>query len=138
MSNNTEIVTIALDFDGTVVENVYPDMGKDVPLAANTLRILHQFGYKIILYTMRSGDLLDFAVEWFKERKIPLYGIQFDPTQHEWSSSNKCYADLIIDDRAFGCPLIKYESFERPVVNWVQVANMLLHSKYEHRYGGGV
>ena len=60
---------IAVDFDGTCVEHEYPNIGLDVEGAVETLRTLNNKGHRLILFTMRSGDKLDKAVKWFKDRK---------------------------------------------------------------------
>ena len=65
---------IAIDFDGTVVTHAYPHMGMDAD-AVPVLKELVANDCKLILYTMRSGQLLEKAVQWFKEQKIPLYAI---------------------------------------------------------------
>ena len=62
---------IAIDFDGTVVTHAYPHMGMDAG-AVPVLKELVANDCKLILYTMRSGQLLEKAVQWFKEQKIPL------------------------------------------------------------------
>jgi hypothetical protein len=95
---------IAIDFDGTCVTHDYPKIGKDIG-AVPILKKLVESGHRLILYTMRSGKELQEAREWFAENGIALYGAQFNPTQKEWTSSNKCYAQLYIDDAAYGCPL---------------------------------
>lgn len=112
---------IAIDFDGTCVTHDYPNVGLDIG-AQRVLRMLVESRHNLILYTMRSGKELQDAVDWFDRNDIPLYGIQKNPTQESWTSSNKCYAHLYIDDAAFGCPLItRLSKSKRPFVNWVQV-----------------
>lgn len=69
---------IAIDFDGTVVTHAYPHMGMDAG-AVPVLKELVANDCKLILYTMRSGQLLEKAVQWFKEQKIPLYAINENP-----------------------------------------------------------
>lgn len=112
---------ICIDFDGTCVDHRYPKIGPDAPYAVETLKELDESGHQLILFTMRSGEKLEDAVNWFKEKDIPLYGVQFNPTQKKWTKSNKCYAELYIDDAAFGCPLIQPEGFENPCVDWIKV-----------------
>ncbi len=112
---------IAVDFDGTVVEHRYPDIGQEAPFAVDTLKWLISNGHNIILFTMRSGYHLGQAIDWFSEKEIQLYGVQYNPTQAKWSQSNKCYAQLYIDDAAFGCPLILPKGFYRPCVDWIKV-----------------
>ena len=114
---------IAVDFDGTVVDQCYPRIGPDVPYAVVTLQELCK-KHRIILNTMRSGKELSDAVRWMRENEITLFGIQSDPEQHGWTESMKCYADVHIDDRGFGMPLIKPPGFVRPCVDWLAVRKM--------------
>ncbi len=116
---------IAVDFDGTCVEHDYPAVGMDVEGAVDTLRELNRRGHRIILYSMRSGDKLDAAVRWFKERKIELWAVNSNPEQGEWTSSPKVYADLYIDDSALGCPIMFIDGVQRPVVKWDKVRTQL-------------
>lgn len=117
---------IAIDFDGTVVEHVFPRVGKDVPGAVSVLKALVDKGHRLILYTMRSDQYLADAVNWFKARDIQLYGIQTDPEQITWTHSNKCNADLVIDDRNLCIPLTYPAAAEdRPYVDWVGVTKEL-------------
>lgn len=127
---------INIDFDGTVVTHEYPNIGKDIG-AAPVLRKLIENGHRLILFTMRSemkgispvtgneeDNGLNDAINWFKTNNIPLYGIQTNPTQAEWTSFPKSYAELMIDDSALGCPLV-YGKHERPYVDWVKVEELL-------------
>src|SRR6187402_531197 len=107
---------IAIDFDGTCVTHEYLNIGNDIG-AASVLRQLVKSGHRLILYTMRSGKELEAARDWFSDENIPLYGCQYNPTQKDWTTSNKCYAQLYIDDAALGCPL-KYPAGQRPYVDW--------------------
>ena len=118
--------TIAVDFDGTVVDHTYPEVGEDVPNAVRVLKQLIKNGNKIVLFTMRSGKELQDAVEWFEKNDIELYGINNNPTQHNWTDSPKAYANLYIDDSAFGCPLIKVSGFCKKCVDWEYVERKLL------------
>ena len=120
---------IAIDFDGTVVDHRYPCVGPDVPNAVKTLSALCDRGDKLILWTMRSGRYLDDAVVWFAKYKILLYGIQCNPVQHKWTESPKAYAQLYIDDAAFGAPLLRYPDFERPCIDWYAVSDVLFKAK---------
>jgi len=118
-------ITIAVDFDGTCVEHEYPHIGADAEGAAEVLRELAANDCKLILYTMRSGALLEKAANWFKERNIPLYGINENPGQ-TWSDSRKVHANLYIDDSALGCPLRFIDGVAHPVVDWQKVRRQLV------------
>lgn len=114
-------IIIAVDFDGTCVKHKYPDVGEDVPYAVKTLLALAENSHKIILYTMRSNEPLLHAVNWFKSNNIPLYEINKNPSQRFWTNSPKVYANLYIDDAAYGCPLKHDIGDERPYVDWVVI-----------------
>ena len=107
----------AIDFDGTVVQHQFPKVGPSVPGALAGLRELVEGGHEIILYTMRSGDSLQDAVDYIRLRGIPLKGVNHNPEQSQWTDSPKAFAHRYIDDSAVGCPLI-YPATGRPYVNW--------------------
>jgi hypothetical protein len=109
---------IAIDFDGTCVTHDYPRVGKDIG-AVPVLKKLTDSGHQLILNTMRSGDELADAIQWFIDNDIPLYGVNENPTQKSWTASPKVYAHLYIDDAALGCPLMFDNAVSnRPFVNW--------------------
>ena len=118
---------IAVDFDGTCVTHDYPAVGKEIG-ADVALKKIAQDGHQLILYTMRSGKELQDAIDWFNRNDIPLYGIQTNPTQKSWTDSPKAYANLYIDDAAFGAPLIVDPSISnRPFIDWSIVSNYFGH-----------
>ena len=81
---------IAVDFDGTVVTHAYPEIGDDAG-AVPVLKELTDNGCRLILFTMRHGKLLDDAIRWFRERGIPLYAVNENPSQQRWTSSPKAF-----------------------------------------------
>ncbi len=96
---------IAIDFDGTIVEDQYPDIGKEKRFAFMTLREFQKQGHRLILWTCRKGKELDEAVELCRKNGIEFYAVNknypeeiFDDTQ----TSRKIYADIYIDDRNIG------------------------------------
>lgn len=52
-------MTIAVDFDGTIVEHRYPEIGQEIPFATDTLKMLIADHHKLILWSVREGELLD-------------------------------------------------------------------------------
>ena len=56
-------IKIAVDFDGTIVEHMYPEIGKENLFAFQTLKELEKKGAKLILWTYRTGKELGEAVE---------------------------------------------------------------------------
>ena len=99
-------MTIAVDFDGTIVTHEYPKIGKERTFATDTLKHLIQDGHKLVLWTVREGDLLDEAVNWCKERGVEFYAINRDYPEEERETNNhfsrKLKVDLWIDDRNIG------------------------------------
>lgn len=122
-------ITIAVDFDGTCVTHEYPHTGMDVG-AVPVLKELAANGNRLILLTMRSGELLKRAEQWFKGNGIPLYAVNANPGQKEWSQSPKVYADVYIDDSALGCPLKFRDGIRRPFVDWVKVRELLVRDGF--------
>jgi hypothetical protein len=118
-------VIFAVDFDGTCVEHMFPDVGPDVPGAVDVLRALVRAGHELIVWTMRSGQTLTDAEGWFMRHRIPLMGANENPFQHTWSQSPKAYAHTYIDDAALGCPLLPGIHGDRPMVDWVAVGRIL-------------
>ena len=123
---------ICVDFDGTVVDHRYPDIGAPVPGAIPWLLRLQQHGARLILYTMRSnnmetGDLLRKAVHYMEANGVRLYGVNRNPDQDDWTSSPKAYCDVYVDDSAIGCPLVQIIGFARPCVDWETVGPQLEH-----------
>lgn len=117
-------ITICIDFDGTCVTHNFPEMGKDIG-AIPVLKELVNKGHHLILYTMRSDETLNDAVNWFNVHNIPLYGINENKTQNTWTSSQKVYANLYIDDATLGCPLIQHNIEDRPYIDWIKVREYL-------------
>lgn len=126
-------MVIGLDFDGTCVTHEYPQVGQDIG-AVPVLKKLIENEHQLILNTMRSGRELGDAIDWFKENGIELYGVGYNPTQARWTTSNKCYAELYIDDAGLGAPLSimttkddegKEVGYGRPFINWVIVEEYL-------------
>ena len=119
---------IAIDFDGTCTTHEFPYVGKDIG-AIPVLKKLVEKGHGLVLLTMRDKNYLDAAVKWFDDNEISLYGIQRNPTQNNWTTSPKAYAELYIDDAALGCPLVYPENGDRPYVDWNKVEQLLIDKK---------
>ena len=92
---------IAVDFDGTIVEHKYPKMGKEIPFAIKTLKLLQREGHKLILWTYRHGNELYEAVDFCEKRGLKFYAVnnEHEGEEYDNSSSRKIYADVYIDDR---------------------------------------
>jgi len=95
---------IAVDFDGTIVEDAYPKIGEELIFAFDTLKKLQSQGHRLILWTYRSGKKLDEAVAFCKENNLEFYAVNknFPEEIFEEKYSRKINADLFIDDRNIG------------------------------------
>lgn len=99
-----QLLTIAVDFDGTIVEHEYPQIGKELPFATDTLRALHKKGHKLILWTYRAGKELEEAIEFCTAKGLEFYAVNKNYPEEKFNGtmSRKILADLYIDDRNFG------------------------------------
>ena len=99
-------MTIAVDFDGTIVDHRYPAIGKERPFAIETLRMLQKEGHQLILWSVREGELLDEAVQWCHEHGLNFYAVNRDYPEELPENNNhfsrKLKVDLFIDDRNIG------------------------------------
>ena len=99
-------MTIAVDFDGTIVEHRYPELGREIPFAVETLKKLQEEHHLLILWSVREGRLLDEAIEWCKARGLEFYATNKDFPEEDESKnkhySRKLKADMFIDDRNVG------------------------------------
>jgi len=99
-----ETLTIAIDFDGTIVEDEYPLIGKPNIFAFETLKKLQEDGHRLILWTYRHGKALSEAVHFCKDNGIVFYAVNksFPEEVYDSKYSRKINADVFIDDRNFG------------------------------------
>lgn len=99
-------MTIAVDFDGTIVTHEYPAIGVERPFAIDTLKMLIRDQHKLILWSVREGKLLDEAVKWCRERGVEFYAVNRDYPEETITNnphfSRKLKVDLFIDDRNVG------------------------------------
>ena len=92
----------AIDFDGTIVEDRFPEIGEPKKERIEAIKRLQAYGAKIILWTCRTGKDLEAAVKWCEE-----HGLVFDAvnenlpeTQKKWGGdTRKVFCDLYIDDK---------------------------------------
>ncbi len=101
---NFEKVILCVDFDGTIVEHEYPDMGELKEGAKEYINKLYDEGYYIIIWTCRAGyplvDMINFlddkGVKYHKiNENAPFEMIGFKP-------SPKVFCNIHIDDTNLG------------------------------------
>ena len=95
---------IAVDFDGTIVEHKYPKIGREIPFAIQTLKLLQREGHKLILWTVRDGKELDDALRFCQQRGLEFYAVNrnFPDENFSENTSRKIAVDIYIDDRNYG------------------------------------
>lgn len=100
------MATIAVDFDGTIVEHRYPEIGKELPFATETLRTLIKEHHRLILWSVREGKLLQDAIDWCHEHGVDFWAVNRDYPEEEENKNNhfsrKIKADYFIDDHNIG------------------------------------
>lgn len=96
-------MNIAIDFDGTIVEHAYPQIGKPIPFAIETLLQMQKDNHKLILWTVREGRLLQEAVDYCAERGLHFYAVNENYMGEDRSKAGrKLGVDMFIDDRNLG------------------------------------
>jgi hydroxymethylpyrimidine pyrophosphatase-like HAD family hydrolase len=97
-------IKIAVDFDGTIVEHEYPEIGKEKLFAFQTLKELNKLGASLILWTFRTGKELDDAVEFCRQNGVEFYAVNKNYPEEifDESLSRKINADIFIDDKNIG------------------------------------
>ena len=118
-------MVIAVDFDGTIVEHKYPEIGKEKPFAIQTLRMLQREGNRVILFTSREGELLDDAIAFCHDRGLDFYAVNSNQPADALfpRQTSKVIADVYIDDRNLGgIP-----------DDWTQIYEMITHQRLERK-----
>lgn len=95
---------IAVDFDGTIVEHEYPEIGKEKLFAFQTLKELEKRGALLILWTFRTGTELEEAIAYCRKNGIEFYAVNrnYPEERYDETVSRKIDADIFIDDRNIG------------------------------------
>lgn len=94
---------VAIDFDGTLVEDRFPDIGAPIKSMFSLVKALQASNIRVILWTCRDGQNLANAVAYCKS-----YGVTFDAVNTNIpevinmynNDTRKVFADLYIDDKS--------------------------------------
>ena len=113
---------IAIDFDGTIVEDAYPKIGKPMIFAFETMRKLQSEGHRLILWTYRTEKKLQEAVDFCKQQGLEFYAINKSNPEEEFDGkiSRKINATFFVDDRNIG-----------GFIGWTAVHKLLLNDEPE-------
>lgn len=101
MVNNYKAI-ISVDFDGTIVELAYPEIGEIRPEAVKYINKLYDEGYGIVINTCRSGDKETDCIKFLIRNNIKFHYINHNfPHLIELYGCDcrKISADVYIDDK---------------------------------------
>lgn len=96
----------AVDFDGTLCEHKFPDIGREYHKVITACKQFREDGGKLILWTCREGEDLQVAIDWCKQR-----GLEFDAENENIDpeyckehgfAQRKIVANWYLDDRGIG------------------------------------
>lgn len=122
---------IAVDFDGTIVEHKYPEIGKERPFAIDVLKQLAEDGNKLVLWTSREGETLQEAIDFCHRRGLDFYAVNSElPDSALFAKAPACRkvrADLYIDDRNVG-----------GLPDWGEIYEIVTKKRFEKRRKRGV
>jgi len=97
---------IAIDFDGTIVDSIFPaiiGLKKDSKKVINKL---YDDGVQIVIWTCRTGFDLQNAENYLRKNEINFHHINENTPQRiqqYGGDTRKISADLYVDDKAYGC-----------------------------------
>ena len=121
--NKARKIMIAVDFDGTIVEHRYPKIGKEIPFAIQTLKMLQNDGFRLILWTSRYGKELEEAIKFCHERGLEFFAVNKNYPEEIFGEnlSRKVVADIYIDDRNYG-----------GIPSWGEIYHKLKEGSYDY------
>ena len=94
---------ISIDFDGTIVDFAYPNVGKPKPNVVAVIQRLRSEGHKILIFTCRTSKKdIDAAKDMLDTYCIPYDGINENVPNAIFPAYPKIHAHLYIDDRQLG------------------------------------
>lgn len=96
---------IAVDFDGVLCKNRFPQIGEPDYDMISKIRQLSDLGHEMVLWTSRTGQELDDAVDWCGDRGLHFCAVNENAPSNRRkymmkypNGTRKAYADLYIDD----------------------------------------
>ena len=96
-------MTIAVDFDGTLCKQNWPEIGEANTELIRWLITQQEHGGKVILWTCRCGEMLDKAISWCKARGLTFDAVNANLPENVEKYGNDCrkvFADMYLDDKA--------------------------------------
>ena len=128
----------AIDFDGTIVEDDYPKIGKLKDGAKETINSLYDKGHHIIIWTCRSGIKQSVAEVFLKKNGVKYHTINNSLPHHiakfNYLDPRKVGADVYIDDKHLGFKVDwkkinkEIKKITEPIPYWKQIEYWFLKS----------
>jgi len=114
---------MAVDFDGTLFENNWPEIGAPKPKIIQYVKDQQQQGTKLVLWTCREGQMLIDAVHACRNEGLYFDGINVNLQERMdffHTDPRKIGAEEYLDDRA-----VSVESIENPAPTWTAIEDDL-------------
>lgn len=105
---------IAIDFDGVLVEDKFPKIGKPNWDIVSAVWRLGFTNHELVLWTSRVGDRLNEALLWCMEHDLKFACVNNNTPSNlaeHGTNPRKVFADVYIDDRACGYDRVKALDF---------------------------
>lgn len=99
----------AVDFDGLLVENRFPEIGKIRQPIFNAVKRLQERGWKIVLWSCRTDDMLSEAIAFCTNHGLVPDAVNEnikEVQEYFGGDTRKVFANIYIDDRN-----AQYDSF---------------------------
>ena len=113
---------IAVDFDGTIVEHKYPEIGRELPFAIETLKKLQQERHRLILWSVREGKLLQEAVDFCRERGLEFYAVNSNYAEE----TKDAYLDKFHQIDPYTEAVYDTDALAQHIIDCAEVINRLL------------
>ena len=92
--------TVAIDFDGTIVEHMFPEIGAIKKNVVDKMKEWYEQGHTIIIWTCRTDQYAEEARKFLDDNEIPYHYFNENPTNPLGDWCRKILADVYLDDRA--------------------------------------
>ncbi len=126
-------IIIALDFDGTLCDSDFPELGPSLD-AEFWLQRAAEVDDRVeyVLWTLRTAERLAEAARWCGSQGIALASVNEHPLQNRFEErqgfemARKLFAHVFVDDRGLGTPLRPSVHGGAPVVDWDRMGPLLV------------
>ena len=111
----------AIDFDGTIVDHQYPNIGNEKPFAVEVLKALQAQGDKIIIWTCRDGEYRQDAVNWLEAQGFIPDAVNENVVRMGKTAQKKIYCHYCFDDRNWPT----FPGWEEVALNFIEDAAVI-------------